>query len=185
MKDALKIIYSEQKEIALLLSMAELLYWDQMTHMPKDGIIGRSELFKFIEKMRYEKITSERLTKAMKEVYNRDFSSGFFMGKPIDEWCKAYGSKATTTKQYIGKVLNYFTKISVAEIKLESGEIKKGDIIMFQGPTTGVFQQKAEEMQVEGNPTTKVEKGKRVGLKTKQKVRKNDKMFKIKQRRVK
>ena len=68
MKDALKIIYSEQKEIALLLSMAELLYWDQMTHMPKDGIIGRSELFKFIEKMRYEKMTSERLSKAMKEV---------------------------------------------------------------------------------------------------------------------
>ena len=35
-----------------------------------------------------------KLMKKLKTVYNRDFSSGFFLGKPIDEWTKDYGNRA-------------------------------------------------------------------------------------------
>ena len=40
----------------------------------------------------------------LEKVYNRGFSSGFYMGKPIDEWTKTAGSQATTKKEYVGLV---------------------------------------------------------------------------------
>ncbi len=69
------------------------------------------------------KLTKElkaKLLKKLKTVYNRDFSSGFYLGKPINEFTNEYGSKATTKKQFVGKVKNYFTKNKVAEIQVES-----------------------------------------------------------------
>jgi U32 family peptidase len=120
-----------------------------------------------------------KLVQEMKKVYNRGFSSGFFLGKPIAEWSKAYGSKATERKTYIGRVLNYYSRIHVAEVKIESGALSKGDKIMFQGPTTGVIKQIAEEMQLKGAIVKRAEKKSIIGIKVKGKARKNDKLYKI------
>jgi putative protease len=123
-----------------------------------------------------KKILMERL----KEVYNRGFSSGFYLGKPINEWAHAYGSKATKTKHALGFVKNYYRNVGVAEIKLETKDLKLGDIIMFQGPTTGVFEQKVDSMQVNHNKVDFVKKGRSAGVKTLHKVRENDKVYIIK-----
>jgi putative protease len=58
------------------------------------------------------------LSLKLETVYHRGSSTGFFLGKPINEWTKTPGSQATQKKVYIGKVLNYFKKIGVAEIIL-------------------------------------------------------------------
>lgn len=127
----------------------------------------------------FEAVKKE-LVNDLKKVYNRGFSSGFYMGKPIEEWTDAYGSKATTRKEYAGVVKNYFRKSGVAEIKVESNEFEVGDEIMFQGPTTGVVSQKVDSIEVHHKKVKKAVKGKPVAVKTNELVRVNDKVYVIK-----
>jgi len=124
-----------------------------------------------------EKNQKDRLTKKLKSVYNRGFSTGFYLGKPLDGWTKAYGSKATKKKNYIGKVKNFYKKINVAELKIESDQLKLKDNIMFQGPTTGVLEQKIISMQKNKKPIKKAKKGELIAIQTKKQVRENDKLF--------
>lgn len=132
----------------------------------------------FDDRDNFEKLKKKLLIE-LKKVYNRGFSAGFFLGKPINEWTDRYGSKATTRKEYAGIVRNYYQKQGAAEIKVESNEFAEGDEIMFQGPTTGVFSQKAESIEINHKKVDKAEKGKSVALKTVEKVRENDKVYVI------
>ena len=120
---------------------------------------------------------SKKLMGQLEKVYNRGFSSGFYMGKPIDEWTKTAGSQATTKKEYVGLVTNYYKKPSVAEVKIHSAGISLGDEIMFQGPTTGLVTQKVESMQIEHESVDSAAKGTLIAIKTDKPVRRNDKLF--------
>lgn len=83
-------------------------------------------------------------------------------------------------EQEIGKVVRYFSKIGVAAIKITAGELKIGDTIKIKGHSTD-FEQVVESMQVEHEFVEKVETGKDVGIKVKEKVRDNDSVFLVKQ----
>ncbi len=127
---------------------------------------------------------TEKLKVSLKEelakVYNRKFSSGFYIGLPTnDDWTNIYGSAASETKTYVGKVKNFYPKISAAEILIEAGCLKKGDSIMIIGPTTGVFRQKIESLQLDSKSVNIINKGQRAGVKVSAKARKNDKVFLI------
>lgn len=124
-----------------------------------------------------KKTNKKQLLNKLKTVYNRGFSTGFYLGKPINQWGKTYGSKATKKKIHIGKVKNYYKKINVAEILLESNQLKVGDSIMFQGPTTGVIEQNITSMQKNHKEIKKAKKQEKIAIKTSQLVRENDKVF--------
>ena len=117
------------------------------------------------------------LTEKLKSVYNRGFSTGFYLGKPLNEWTRTYGSIATKKKIYIGKVKNFYKKINVAELKIESGQLKIDDEIMFQGPTTGVTNQKIVSIQKNYKEIKTAKKGELIAIKTEKQVRENDKLF--------
>ncbi|MFB0974418.1 MAG: U32 family peptidase, partial [Bacteroidales bacterium] len=70
-----------------------------------------------------------------------------------------YGSHATKEKTYIGKVTNYFSKISVAEILVETGELSVGDDILIIGPNTGAIEMTVPEVRVDLNPVKTAVKG--------------------------
>ncbi|MBU0629120.1 MAG: hypothetical protein KKC75_08070 [Nanoarchaeota archaeon] len=127
----------------------------------------------------YNKDLIKRLKNRLKTVYNRGFSTGFYLGKPMNEWAGIYGSKATKKKIYIGKVKNFYNKVMVAEIKLESGKLRLNDHMMFQGPTTGVIEQTLSSMEKHHKPIETAKQGERVAVKTKSKVRENDNVFLI------
>ncbi len=112
-------------------------------------------------------------------VFNRGFWNGYYLGQKLGEWSKNYGSEATHRKIYIGKVTNYFNKINVAEILLETQNLTIGDEILITGETTGAYEDIIEEMRVELNPVEKVEKGTYFSIKTKEIIRRNDKVYKI------
>jgi U32 family peptidase len=131
-----------------------------------------------IKNKKYTEKNKKELIKAIKCVYNRGFSTGFYLGKPLDEWSNSYGSRATKKKTYIGVVKNYYPKVNVAEIKLETQGLKLKDTILITGATTYV-EQNIEEMQIEHKSVKEVKKQQSVGLKVKEKVRKNDKVFLI------
>ena len=112
-------------------------------------------------------------------VFNRGFWDGYYLGQRLGEWSHNYGSEATHRKIYIGKVTNYFTKIGVAEILLEAQYLNKGDEILITGETTGAYEDFANEIHVEQAVVDRVEKGSYFSIKTKEIIRRNDKVFRI------
>jgi len=75
----------------------------------------------------------------------------------------------------VGKVTHYFDKIGVAVVELAKG-LSVGDNIRIKGATTD-FEQKVESMQVEHEKIEKAKKGDAIGLKVKDRVRLNDKVY--------
>lgn len=115
----------------------------------------------------------------LSKVFNRGFWNGYYLGQRLGEWSANYGSEATHKKVYVGKVTNYFSKIGVAEILLEAQYIETGDEILITGETTGAYEDVLDEMRVELQPVKRVEKGTYFSIKTKDIIRRNDKLFKI------
>ena len=115
----------------------------------------------------------------LRRVYNRDFWDGYYLGRKVGEWTEKYGSQATTTKVFVGTVTNYFKKLGVAEIRMESGEFALGDEFYIIGPTTGVLEGKAEEIRVDLQPVEKTVKGEFFSMPTSETVRRNDKLYLI------
>ena len=113
------------------------------------------------------------------KVFNRGFWDGYYLGQRLGEWSHNYGSKATHKKVYIGKCTNFFQKIGVAEFLLEAQTLSVGDEILVTGETTGAYEDVVEEVRVDLNPVETVEKGTYFSIKTKDVVRRNDKLFKI------
>ena len=110
-----------------------------------------------------ENLTAEsklELLKELETVYNRGFSSGFYFGKPSsEEYAGVTGSKATTRKVYVGKVLNYFKKPNVVHVLIESGKIELNDELLIIGETTGVVEMKLNELSMNDKPADSAEKG--------------------------
>lgn len=115
----------------------------------------------------------------LKSVYNRDFWDGYYLGRKMGEWTTKYGSQATKTKLFIGTVTNFFGKISVAEIRMETHDIKLGDEIMIIGPSTGVYEDTVREIRVDLNPVEMSVKGELCSIPTNDTVRRGDKVYKI------
>ena len=115
----------------------------------------------------------------LSKVFNRGFWDGYYQGQKLGEWNKNYGSAATEKKVLVGKVVKYFSKIGVAEIAVTASEIEKGEHLLITGPTTGVMYLDANEIRYDLNPVKKVEKGWNVSIPVTDKVRPNDKVFKL------
>jgi putative protease len=113
----------------------------------------------------------------MRRVYNRGFSDGFYMGKPLSAWTRGNGSLATRRKEYAGLVTNYYSRAGVAEVLLQGADIHIGDTVYFIGDTTGAFEQTVESMQVEHQSVSVACKGTAVAIQTSAKVRRNDKLY--------
>jgi putative protease len=111
-------------------------------------------------------------------VFNRGFWAGYYLGQKMGEWTNNYGSSATKRKVYIGKITNYFTNLGVAEIKLESGDLERGDNIMIIGPTTGVVEYIVDEIRVDLKETDRAMKGEFCSVKTDAYLRRSDKVYK-------
>ena len=114
-------------------------------------------------------------------VFNRGFWNGYYLGQRLGEWSDVHGTKASTSKVYLGKVTNYFSNIKVAEILFETGEeLSLGEDILIIGSTTGVLEQKAEELRGEGGKSVpQVKKGCLFSIPVKDLVRRGDKLYKL------
>jgi len=115
----------------------------------------------------------------LKSVFNRGFWDGYYLGQRLGEWNNRYGSGATKRKAYIAKGVKYFSDIQVAEFEMESGTLQVGDEILVTGPTTGVVIQTVEEIRVELKPVTKTVKGEHFSIKTVEKIRPSDRMYRL------
>lgn len=126
-------------------------------------------------------LTAEKKKEFLAEletVYNRGFSSGFYFDVPSsEEYADIYGSKATTRKVFVGKVLNYFKEPKVAHILLETGLIKVGDKILIIGESTGVLEIEIGNMKVNDEKKSIAKKSDEITLQIPSLVRRNDRVY--------
>ena len=142
------------------------------------------EAVDMIEKGEYDKDYSEKAEEKLKEVFNRGFwENGYYLGKKLGEWSGVYGSKATTKKVQVGKIVNFFKKTMIAEVIIESHGINKGDKIAITGPTTGIVYEDLDVILDDKDKIVDaVVKGQTATIKVNEIVRKNDKLFIIEDR---
>ena len=117
--------------------------------------------------------------KRLETVYNRGFWDGYYLGQTLGEWTGQHGSVATRRKEYVGKVTNYFRKLKVAEIRMESGSLEAGDAIYIQGPTTGSIELTIPEIRVDLKTVKKTVKGEQCSIPVDSFLRRADKIYKI------
>ena len=98
------------------------------------------------------------------EVFNRGFWDGYYQGAYLGQWSEVYGSQATLKKVYCGQVSNWFDRIGVVEISVESCPLNIGDRAMAIGATTGVVEFTVEDMRVNLKPARTAGKGVRCSV---------------------
>lgn len=111
------------------------------------------------------------------EVFNRGFWDGYYQGAKLGEWSDVYGNKATKKKTYVGKITNYFANIGVAEVLVETGEIKVDSNLLIIGPSTGVIELTPGEIRVDLKPVPVAVKGEFCSIAVAQKLRRSDKVY--------
>ncbi len=117
--------------------------------------------------------------KQLSTVFNRGMSEGFYRGKAFKYWSGIANSKATQRRELVGTVTKYYKEPSVAEISVHASTLDEGELCIFTGPTTGLLRVTANNIHVDGNPATKTKQGDLLTLKVPERVRKNDKFYKL------
>jgi len=128
-----------------------------------------------------KKLTKQELAKSLtklKQVYNREFSSGFYIKLPTaDDLTKTEHGSQTKTKKFIGKITHYWPKPKVAKLKLNAGKLKIGDKVQVVGNTT-FFRTKIKSMEINHKQIKQAKKTQEIGIKL-QRCRKGDDLYLI------
>ncbi len=132
-----------------------------------------------MERGEYNAEYAAELKERLSTVFNRGFWQGYYAGKDIAEHCNHYGSAATERKVYVGKVTNFFKKISVAEVLVEAAPIKEGEQLLWLGETTGAVEQRAEGLTLHEKVVAEVPQGVYCSIKVPQLLRRGDKLYKM------
>ncbi|MGM0629484.1 MAG: peptidase U32 family protein [Patescibacteria group bacterium] len=131
------------------------------------------------------KMTKKRVVELMRElqkVYNRGFSSGFYLGKPTPkDFSEVENSVSEFYRSFLGKIVHLYPKVSVAVLRL-SDDLETGEEIAVFHEEIGVERMKVGDMEIENEKVKKAKKGQDVGIKFPFDVHKNTEVYKIKKR---
>ncbi len=117
--------------------------------------------------------------KQLETVYNRGFWSGYYLGQELGEWSPNPGNSATQKKLYIGSAQHYYPKNEIGQFLIEVYDVKVGDKILVQGPTTGSQEMQITSMMVNDVDAATAIKGDVVTMPVPFKTRPSDKLYKI------
>jgi hypothetical protein len=87
-------------------------------------------------------------------------------------------AQPASREERVGVVTHYFSHLSVATVRLESGRLHLGDVIRVRGHTTD-FTQRVESLEVNHAPTTDVGPNDDFGLKVVEHAREHDVVYKV------
>lgn len=119
----------------------------------------------------------DQLDASLATVFNRGFWDGYYQGQTMGEWTRTPGSSATHTKAYCAKAIRYYSKLQVAEFKIEARPLSVGDQILITGPTTGALNTTVSEIRYDLLPVQTASKGQHISIKVPGKVRPKDKLY--------
>lgn len=116
----------------------------------------------------------------LKTVYNRGFWGGYYLGRNLGEWTKGdAGSHASMRKVYVGKVEKYYPNIQVAQFKIETKDVKKGDKMQLIGPEIGVAEFVMEDFRLDNQIVNIAKKGQKITMPFNKSLGNNDKLYKL------
>ncbi len=126
----------------------------------------------------YDPETCQPWIDELSKVFNRGFwHGGYYCGEKLGEWSGNSHSQATETRDQIGTVSNFFSKLNVAEFKLIKHSLQPGDQLLIEGPTTGAVHFVAEELRIDGESAASANPADLVTLAVPTKARRQDKVF--------
>ena len=111
-------------------------------------------------------------------VFNRGFDTNFYFNTPFEV---SEDNQSKYIKKDIGQVVNYYSRVKAAELRIWD-DLKVGDKIIIQGRTTGSITHTIDSMQIEGKAVDSVEKGSNVAIAMPNNVRENDFVYKLVER---
>ncbi len=118
------------------------------------------------------------LKERLSTVFNRGFWDGYYQGARLGEWSSVYGNQATRTKVYLGRVTDYYARLGVAEIQMETGSFRVGDPLLICGATTGVLEVAPAEIRLDdAHILQEAAKGDLCAIPVPQRVRRGDKVY--------
>ena len=81
-------------------------------------------------------------------------------------------------EEEVAVIVKFFAKPSVAALEVTNGTIKIGDMLKYKGHTTD-FTEEITSMEIDNQAVTEAKVGELVGVKVKERVRENDKVYKV------
>lgn len=134
-----------------------------------------------IESVYNEEYSQEKVKQWNKElgtVFNRGFSTNFYLGRTMDEWSGSKGSKATKKKVHVGEVKTYSEDTGSAKILVQANKkVQVGNEFVVIGEEIGVVRGKIEEMVINDEKVKKVGQGDEFWVKVKTKVNNKDTFY--------
>lgn len=135
------------------------------------------EAVKAVEEGSFSAEKAEKWKDRLSEVFNRGFWDGYYLGQRLGEWNNMHGSKAKYHKEFVGTVNNFFSRLSVAEIYINSGKISVGERVLIIGPTTGTIDMTISEIRFDDRKSDTAVKGDVISIPVPEKVRRSDKLY--------
>ncbi|HIH87001.1 MAG TPA: U32 family peptidase, partial [Methanosarcinales archaeon] len=128
----------------------------------------------------YTREQAQQWKEQLAQVYNRGFSTGFYFGTPGPDGLAVEKdmNASSVRRQAVGEVQNYFIKPGAAAVRLLEGGLAVGDSIVIEGTST-YLEQEVESLMVGEDLVQEAGKGQEVGIRVKDRVRKNDKVFRV------
>ena len=81
-------------------------------------------------------------------------------------------------EEQVAVIVKFFAKPSVAALEVTGGSIKNGDVLRYKGHTTD-FTEEVTSIEIDNEPVDEAKVGDLVGVKVKERVRENDKVYKV------
>ena len=126
---------------------------------------------------RWSEAVSRSWDARLATVFNRGFWDGYYLGQPVGELTKHYGSQATERKTFAGLCVKYFSKLGVGEFLVQAQDFQLGDKLLITGPTTGAVYVTPQEILNDAQSVSEVKKGMDITFKVPEKVREHDKLY--------
>lgn len=131
-----------------------------------------------VEQGRFTSELGTELKARLATVFNRGFWDGWYQGAQLLDWSRTHGNQATRTKVYVGRVTNYYARLGVAEVQVETGAFRVGDPLLICGPTTGVVEAAPAEIRLDDEHILQeAAKGDLCAIPVPEKVRRGDRVY--------
>lgn len=122
----------------------------------------------------------QQLNEGLAEVYNRGFTTGFYLEEPgANDFAEHEGNISSVKKELLGKVVNYFPKSQICHLQIQTNGLETGQKVLIIGSTSGVVEITVQEMRVNDAEGTTARKGDFVTFSCPEKVRQGDKVYRL------
>jgi putative protease len=81
-------------------------------------------------------------------------------------------------EEQVAVIVKFFAKPGVAALQVTGGGIKKGDMLRYEGHTTD-FTEEVTSLEIDNQPVEEAKAGDLIGVKVKERVRENDKVYRV------